>query len=326
MDWEQRCIRFCGVVLLSALSLRLWAGGALVPVAHALGSEEAASFLVYLQTGRAAGRTARQMPAATEAAPASAAVEAPRVTFAKADAAVISLSDTCGAKPNVAELLTEELELDLSGDEAKVLIVHTHTTESYTQTADRYEPSGDYRTLDEAHNMLAVGEELARILEAGGISVVHDRQLHDYPSYNDSYSNTAASTKALLEAYPSVRLILDLHRDAAETASGQFATKCSIGGERAAQLMFVMGTDTRLSHPDWQRNMSLACKLQVLLEAENPGICRSLNLSKNRYNQQLGDLALLVEVGSAGNTLHQAKLAVQQLGKAILQLAGASCQ
>ena len=99
------------------------------------------------------------------------------------------------------------------------------------------------------------------------------------------------------------------------------ATKCTIAGERGAQLMFVLGTDKRLNHPDWEENLSLALKLQVLLEKENPGICRDLTLSKNRYNQHLGKYALLIEIGAAGNTLDEAKLAARELGEAIARLA-----
>ncbi len=323
MDWNQRCIRLCTTVLLGAVALRLWTGGALLPVANALESREAASFLLYLQTGRLARpepQTAAmpQLPEVTQARAAT-----PPASFSGADAAVIALSDTCGAKPDVEALVTQALDLDLRGEGPTVLITHTYTTESFTQTSDRYQESGAYRTLDPEHNMLAVGETLAQVLRAAGIGVLHDTELHDYPSYNDSYANTAASTRRYLEEYPSIRLILDLHRDAADSGSGQLVTKCSIGGEKAAQLMFVMGTDTRLDHPDWEKNMSLACKLQVLLEGQNPGICRRLKLSENRYNQQLGDMALLVEVGAAGNTLAQAKLAAQALGEAIVQLIGA---
>ena len=94
----------------------------------------------------------------------------------------------------------------------------------------------------------------------------------------------------------------------------------TIGGEKAAQLMFVLGTDKRLKHPDWEQNLSLALKLQILLEQENPGISRGLSLSKNRYNQHLGPYALLVEIGAAGNTLEEAKIAARELGKAIVKL------
>lgn len=322
MDWEQRCIRLCAAVLVCAVVLRLWSAGALVPVGQALQREPAASFLMYLQTGRVIRRVPEpEVPSAQSQAVPVREPETPR--FAAEDLSLITVNNECGQSPDLAALLTQSLDMDLTGPGPRVLILHSHTTEGYTQTPDAaYEESSEYRTLEGDHNMTAIGRILAGILEEAGIEVLHDTELHDYPSYNGSYSHAAASTKAYLEKYPTIELILDLHRDAADTSSGQLVTRCSVGGETAAQLMFVMGTDTRLSHPDWERNLSLALKLQVLLERENPGICRDLKLSRNRYNQHLGDRALLIEVGAAGNTQAQAELAARQLGEAIVALLG----
>lgn len=320
MDWEQRCIRLCAAVLICAVVLRLWSGGALVPVGQALTQTEAASFLVYLQTGRVV-RTVPEPSAElilSETEPAVTEL----ISFTAEDAKLVTIEDNWGLAPDVESLLTEELSWDLTGEGPKVLILHSHTTESYAQSADRYEETSPYRTLDASHNMIALGEIVAETLREAGIGVIHDTQFHDYPSYNGSYSHAAASTKDYLAQYPTIELILDLHRDAADTPTGQLVTECSVGGETAAQLMFVMGTDVRLSHPDWQRNLSLALKLQVLLEKENPGICRELTLSNNRYNQHLGDRALLIEIGAAGNTLDEAKRAAQELADAIVKLAG----
>ena len=322
MEWEQRCIRLCAAVLICAVVLRLWSAGALVPVGQALQSEQAASFLMYLQTGRVVRRMPEQEVHGTQ--PQAEPVRVPEPPrFTAEDLSLIEVDNECGQDPDLAALLTQSLDWDLTGPGPRVLILHSHTTEGYTQTMDaRYEESSDYRTLDGGHNMIAIGEIVAEILEDAGVQVIHDTDLHDYPSYNGSYSHAAASTKRYLEDYPSIELILDLHRDAADTATGQLVTRCSVGGETSAQLMFVMGTDTRLDHPDWERNLSLALKLQVLLERENPGICRDLTLSRNRYNQHLGDRALLIEVGAAGNTQAQAELAARELGEAIVTLLG----
>lgn len=325
MNWEQRCIRLCAAVLICAVVLRLWAGGALVPVGQALENPQVASFLMYLQTGRVVRMTTElpDPPAKTVPEP-SEPSETRTVTFTGEDAALISITYNCDQSPDVEALLTEPLDWDLTGEGPKVLILHSHTTESYTQTeGSRYEESSAYRTLDPGHNMIALGETVAGILEEAGIGVIHDTAFHDYPSYNGSYTDAAASTKAYLEQYPTIELILDLHRDAAETAAGQMATACSVGGQDSAQLMFVMGTDSRLQHPDWERNMSLALKLQVLLEKEDPGICRDINLTQNRYNQHLGERALLVEIGAAGNTLAEAQIAARELAQAIVTLAKA---
>ena len=318
MDWERRCMRLCAGVLMLAVVLRLWAGGALVPIGRALQSDEAASFLLYLQTGRVVrlapepdGPEMFQLPDPV----------AKIAGFSAEDLELVELSDEPGLGPDLGALLTAPVELTLQDGAPRVLILHSHTTESFAQTADRYEESSAYRTLDPGHNMLALGELVAEILESAGIGVIHDTTLHDYPSYNGSYSHAAASTKAYLEQYPTIELILDLHRDAADTPTGQMSTSCTVGGEKAAQLMFVLGTDKRLNHPDWEQNLSLALKLQVLLEKENPGICRDLTLSKNRYNQHLGAYALLIEIGAAGNTLEEAKIAARELAEAIAQLA-----
>ena len=318
MDWERRCMRLCAGMLAVAVLIRLWAGGALVPIGRALQSDQAASFLLYLQTGRVVrlapepdGPEMLQLPDPV----------AKIAGFSAEDLELVELSDEPGLGPDFGVLLTAPVELTLHDGQPRVLILHSHTTESFEQTADRYEETSAYRTLEPGHNMIALGELVAEILESAGIGVIHDTTLHDYPSYNGAYSHAAASTKAYLEKYPTIELILDLHRDAADTPTGQMATRCTIGGETAAQLMFVLGTDKRLNHPDWEQNLSLALKLQVLLEKENPGSCRDLTLSKNRYNQHLGAYALLVEIGAAGNTLEEAKIAARELAEAIVALA-----
>lgn len=318
MDWEQRCMRLCAGMLVFAVALRLLAAGALIPVGQALDSAEAASFLMYLHTGRVVRLTTPE-PTAPEAH-ALKTPEAGDSSFDAEDLALVELSDEPGLRPDLQALLDMPMALDLTGEGPRVLILHSHTTESYTQTGERYEETSPYRTLDPGHNMISLGEIVTEILEDAGIEVLHDTTFHDYPSYNGAYAHAAASTKAYLEKYPTIQLILDLHRDAADTPTGQMATSCTIGKERAAQLMFVLGTDKRLNHPDWEKNLSLALKLQILLEREHPGVCRDLTLSKNRYNQHLGTCALLVEIGAAGNTLDQAKLAARELGEAIVQL------
>ena len=170
--------------------------------------------------------------------------------------------------------------------------------------------------------MVAVGDLLARLLEAAGIRVIHDRQLHDYPSYNSSYDNSRKSVKEYLKQYPTIRLVLDVHRDAGENADGsQFATHATVNGQDSAQIMFLVGTDESGNyHPDWQDNLAVAAKLNVLMEQLSPGITRKTTLRAQRFNQDLAQVALLVEVGSAGNTLTQALTAIHVLARAIIDL------
>lgn len=318
----EKSYRIGAIAVIFAVLLRLACSSLPQKAAAALSEPEAARLILFAETGRwvelPRQQTDHQFESAVPIWP-----SAPEPLRLDADdAQSVQLQNVADKAVDIPALLKKPLDWDLTGDEPSVLILHSHTTESYTQTdGDRYEETSSYRTLDPGHNMLCLGQIVADVLTEAGIGVIHDTSLHDYPSYSDSYSQAAATTKEYLEQYPSIRLILDLHRDAAETASGQMSTSCSVGGQDAAQLMFVVGTDTRLNHPDWEKNLALALKLQVLLEQKNPGICRDLNLSRNRYNQHLGDTALLIEIGAAGNTLSQAKLAAQALGEAIAQLA-----
>lgn len=170
--------------------------------------------------------------------------------------------------------------------------------------------------------MLSIGDAVGEILENGGIGVIHDRTLHDHPSYNDAYHSSRKSVQQYLQQYPSIRLILDLHRDASGGTGGQLVTVGSVGGVRSAQLMLVVGTDEKSgSHPLWRENLSLALKLTAVLERENPGLCRSVNLRAQRFNQDLSPGCLLVEVGAAGNTHAEALLAAQALARGILEIA-----
>lgn len=324
MDWEGRSLRFGAGIVACAVVLRLGLGGALAPVEHFLKSSTFASFLIYLQTGRVVRPTSSHTIVLTS--PESDPTEPPadKPVFTASDLELVTVDYACSYAPDLAELLTQPLDWDLTGDEPTVLILHTHTTESYTMTdADRYTETSTYRTLDPEHNLLCLGELVAGILEKVGIRVIHDTTLHDYPNYTGAYNRSAVTVQSWLEQYPSIRLVLDLHRDAADTAAGQMATSCTVDGVESAQLMMVVGTDEGgLTHDDWPANLALALKLQVLLEQENRGICRDLKLTRQRYNQHLGDRALLIEIGAAGDTLPEAKNAATALAEAIVKLAG----
>lgn len=319
MDWEAQCIRVCGAVLVLAVLLRLTASGYLDPMVELARDPRAVSVLVYLQTGRPVRLT---VPEPTSEAPTEPEPTLP--VFLETDLELVSMTKTSSYDPDLEQLLTRPLSFDLTGSGPAVLILHTHATECYTAAeGQEYEPAGAYRTLDGQYNMLRIGEEVARILEGAGVEVIQDRTLHDYPSYNDAYRNAADTAAAYVQQYPGIRLILDLHRDAADTPTGQMVTRAQVNGEDSAQLMLVVGTDGGgLDHPQWQENLSLALKLQVLLEKENPGLCRDLSLSWQRFNQHFAPGALLVEVGAAGNTLDQALVAARELAEGILTLFG----
>ena len=332
MDHQQWSLRVGASVILCALVLRLCSGGYFQPLVDFLEKPNIASFLIYLETGRIVrfsqsyDREVFAMESPEPDLSDWAGIPETLPAFFSQDAAQVEVKYGCSLRPDLEELMARPLTWDLTGDEPTVLILHTHATESYTkQPGEDYEESSAFRTLEEDHNMISVGDYLAQLLEHGGISVLHDRALHDYPSYNGSYADARKSIESYLEEYPSIRLVLDLHRDASGDNHNQMKTSATVEGEPAAQIMLVVGTDASgLTHPDWEENLSLALKLHVQMERTSPGICRYVNLRSQRFNQDLSPGGLIVEVGAAGNSREEALRATKVLAKSILDLAKGS--
>ena len=325
MDNHQRSLRFGAALIAAALCFRLVSPGLLRSVAEFLSQPHIASFLIYLETGRIVRFSQSadpEVPFALESPmPDFARWEKPLFTAADADAVAIKYN--CSRRPDLEELIIRPLNWDLTQDAPTVLILHTHTTESYTKSSgETYQETSAFRTLDENYNMISIGDRVAELLEAAGIRVLHDRELHDYPSYNGSYNHARAAVKDYLEEHPSIRLVLDLHRDASGDNRNQMQTHALADGEESAQLMLVVGSDASgLSHPAWEENLALALKLHTQLERISPGITRYVNLRGQRFNQDLSPGMLLVEVGAAGDTHTKALNAAEVLARGIIALA-----
>lgn len=326
MDPGKKALRAGAAAIVCAAVLRL-ASYAFPEAATAiLSSPELTKAMFFLSSGRILVHKPEETPPSSPPAtqpPAPTQPEKP--VFTEEDVSLVSVSGNYKDLVDKQALLTQPLTWDLYGDAPTVLILHTHGSESYENT-EGYAPSSEYRTLDENYNMLSIGDAVAARLEAEGIGVLHDRQLHDYPSYNGSYTNARKSLQQYLKDYPSIRLVLDLHRDAAEDASGrQIARTAESKYGKTAKLMLVMGMDTQARpHKNWQENMALALKLQAQLEKSCPGITRPTALWASRLNQDLSCGAVLVEVGAAGNTRQEALNAAALLADAVIALSHGS--
>ena len=220
-------------------------------------------------------------------------------------------------EPDIEALLAKPLQWNLFGEEPTVLILHTHATESYTKQGEDYKETSSWRTLEEDYNMLSIGKQVADILEEKGIGVIQETTLHDYPSYSGSYLRSRQSVREVLKENRGILLVLDLHRDAAGEGGRQMRTFAEVEGASSAQLMVVIGTN----HESFEENLSLGLKLHAQLEQQAPGIMRPLQLRAQRFNQDLSTGALLIEVGAAGNSHSEARIAAEQLAKAIVALA-----
>ena len=219
--------------------------------------------------------------------------------------------------------LGELFDAELTGEGPQILIVHTHGSESYTPAGDTDVVwSGDHRTTDSRYNVVAVGDAMAEVFSAAGISVLHDRTLYDYPAYSGAYDRSLAAIESYLAQYPTIRFILDVHRDAIEDSQGnQYKVVSDVNGQTSAQMTLVVGSDgSGLSHPDWMENLKLAVALQNQLLQDYPTLMRPILLRNSRYNQHATTGSLLVEVGAAGNSPEEAHLAGTLLAQGMVEL------
>ena len=184
-----------------------------------------------------------------------------------------------------------------------VLIMHTHGSEAYTpaEPAD-FVSEGTYRSSDPAYSVIGVGDAMAATLSEYGISVVHDRTLYDDPLYDGSYERSAQGVTAYLEKYPTIAYVLDVHRDAVQDSSGKQYKLISQEDTHAAQISFVMGSN----HEGWEDNLRLAVAVSAAAAADRPTLMRPITLRNSNYNQHLCPGAMLVEVGTAGNSPDEA--------------------
>lgn len=315
MERKQRKLHIGKVILACVLVWQL-AG----PAMQLLSDPRVVSFLIYWETGRSVRlETPQILPTEPEPTATAAIPEKQPVSFDSQSASLVKTSNYTDYDPDLEALLTTPLSWDLTGDGPAVLIIHTHATESYLGTDGN-------RTEDPNYNMLRVGAEIKKILEENGIGVIHDTTLHDEPSYNNAYIYARETIEARLAECPSIRMVVDVHRDAFDISEEeQLSTYATVDGQASSQLMLVMGTDAgNRYHPNWQENLSVAVKLQVLLEEKYPGICRRMQLRTERFNQDLSPAGMILEVGAAGDTLEQALVAARAFAEAVVTLSQGS--
>lgn len=344
MNKQKQAFRVGTLTILLAILIRMVCSSAFGDDVALFSQPRLASFLIYTETGREVPTTTAPPPSSSTAVttepttptqdiepiptPSTPQIPTQKPVFTAEDIQYLTMNIECNRSPNVEKLLTQPLNWDLTGSAPTILIVHTHGTEAYTPTADtQYEEfGGEYRTKDDRYNMISIGDELTRLLEEAGLSVIHDRTPYDLNDYLDSYDNSRKAVQQHLKEHPSIKMVIDLHRDAAEYADGtQWAARGTVNGESAAKVMMVVGTNaTGLYHPNWETNLSIAEKLTVLMERNYDGMARDLNLRGARFNHDLAVGAMIAEVGATGNTHEEAIRGVRVLAEAIIELSTGS--
>lgn len=243
---------------------------------------------------------------------------------------VFALINETPFEPDLISLYAEELASPTAeeirrkyGDSAPmVLILHTHATESFTESGETtYAPDESFRSDDPDRTVVTVGRVAAARLRERGIGVIHIETMFDYEDYNAAYTLAAAEIKRVLAEHPSIAYVFDIHRDAMITAEGAClkpTAPVTWNGGKASQIMLVVGTDHGgAPHGSWESNLSLALKVQKRALALNSGIMRGINLRSASFNAQYCPGSLLVEIGSCGGTLTEACRAAEVFASAV---------
>lgn len=236
----------------------------------------------------------------------------------------VRVKNTNKTKISIEKKLSERLELSVNKKEPAVLIYHTHTTETY-QLLDRgfYAEGFAPRSTDKAVNMVRVGKAICDEIEKHGYRVIHDTTVYD-KSYSGAYYRSEDGVRAVLEKYPSVKITLDIHRDAIENGTTKTKPVATVNGKKAAQVMIITGCQEKgngiTDLPDWEKNLTFALKLQQSMESSFGGLTRPVFFCDRSYNMGLTPLSLLIEVGTDANTLEEAVYSGKMVGAALAQI------
>ena len=236
----------------------------------------------------------------------------------------VQVKNTSSADIDIGAELEGELGFEIEDtDEPQVLIYHTHTCESYLRYDTGYFYESFFpRTTDCSENVCAVGEEIAKQLNKKGIVTIHDTTLHDYPSYSGSYDRSLETINAYLEKYPSIKVVLDIHRDGIGTDTEKHKPVFTAGGRKGAQVMILAGYnyDGCEEFSDWEYNLRFALKIQEKASQMYPDMMRPVNFSDFMYNMHVNTGSLLIEVGAESNTLEEARYSGCLLGRTLCEV------
>ncbi len=207
---------------------------------------------------------------------------------------------------NVTDLLYDNYALPkLNKEEPYILIYHTHTSEGYK----------------DGGTVVDVGNELASEFEKLGYKTIHLTTVFDKEQFSGAYSRSIKGVEEVLKKYPSIKLAFDVHRDAITDSNGvEYRPLTTVDDKTCAQVMFVCGTDEKgLSHPNWKQNFKFALDVSRTMGSLYGSLSRPVNLRGDRFNTHVTNHAFIMEIGSAANTLSEAKNAAVYTARSVIK-------
>ena len=236
---------------------------------------------------------------------------------AETDTVFASISDGALELDPKDGLSIEVLPSSTGADRPCVLIYHTHTHEAYEQVSgDRYVAIEAWRTTDQDHSVVRVGEELSRMLRDRGFEVVHDTTDHEQDDLSTAYTRSLETLERYSQRFD---LYIDLHRDA--YIEGVDALNLPDGDQTVAQIMMLIGNGEGFDvKPYYEENLLFAQQLTQRINQLKHGLCKDVLVKDGRYNQNIGVFSILVEVGHNRNTLQEALNALPYLADGLASL------
>ncbi len=238
----------------------------------------------------------------------------------------ITIKNSTNYTIDIEKQLSKSLPFEITDtSQPQVLIVHTHASEAFLQEDVGYYYE-DYtsRSLDDNLNIISVGEVLTNSLNDRGIGTLQSLVHHDSPTYNGSYDRSEKTINEYLEKYPSIKVVIDLHRDAIGYGGedGKYKPTFVVDGKKAAQIMVMTGYDPTgaYGYENWEDNLGFALKIQETAEKLYPGMTRPLYFGDFAYNMYINSGSLLVEVGTDANTLEEAQYTGELLGDVLAEV------
>lgn len=198
----------------------------------------------------------------------------------------------------------------LSNGDPLVIIYHTHASESY-----RPSTSGNFHKEGEKNTVREVGDVMESVMEEAGINVIHDKTMHDRPSYNESYARSLETIQRLMKKYPTAKYVIDLHRDAAAYVGNKGAT-VRIGDDTAATYSLVVGS----ACDNYTKLLSYAKTVNARAEEMYSGFGGRIIQKEYKFNQWVCNNHILLEIGNNQNDISEVKNTARYIGKVLAEV------
>lgn len=202
------------------------------------------------------------------------------------------------------------------GTDPLVGIYSTHDYESYISEI----PVGAKRTEtnDSEKNIIQVAKTLAKALQKRGIGVVHSPASHQEEGYLGAYTVSRDTAKFIVQKYPSVKILLDVHRDEGDRNSD---TVTKINGVDVAKVMLVVGVGDRdVPQRYWEQTLAFSRSIAAVMDEKYPGLFRKITTKPGRYNQDLMPASVILEIGADGNRMDEALRAAELVADVLAEV------